>query len=69
MGGGSGIHYSKFSPLIISLKFWVIHYNKTNYSLFINFFFNSLKKVGLFIILGPQYALFIIFWLIIQYSL
>ena len=57
MGGGSGIHYSKFSPLIISLKFWVIHYNKTNYSLkkrkvvkksdyslFINFFFNSLKK-------------------------
>ena len=27
MGGGSaGIHYSlKFSPLFISLKFWVIH--------------------------------------------
>ena len=25
-GGGSGIHYSlKFSPLFISLKFWVIH--------------------------------------------
>ena len=25
-GGGSGIHFSlKFSPLFISLKFWVIH--------------------------------------------
>ena len=58
LDGGSGIHYSlKFSPLFISLKFWVIHENKTNYSLkvkevakksdcslFIIFFFNSLKK-------------------------
>ena len=34
-GGGSGIHYSlkKISPLFISLKFWVMHLNKTNYSL------------------------------------
>ena len=53
--GGSGIHYSlKFYSLFISLKCWVIHSNKTNYSLivrkeakksdyslFINFFFNS----------------------------
>ena len=63
MGGGLvfTIHL-KFSPLFISLKFWVIHLNKTNYSLkvrkvakksdyslFINFLFNSLKKIGLFI--------------------
>ena len=25
--------YKKFSPLFILLKFWDIHYNKTNYSL------------------------------------
>ena len=49
--------HKKFSPLFISLKFWVIHLNKANYplevikvakksdySLFINFFLNSLKK-------------------------
>ena len=56
--GEAGIHYSlKISPIFISLKFWVIHYNKTNYSLkvrkvtrksdyslFINFFFKSFKK-------------------------
>ena len=52
-----GVWYSlfikKISPLFISFKFWVIHLNKTNYSLkvrklakisdyslFINFFFN-----------------------------
>ena len=57
-GGGRGLVISlfieKFRPLFISLKFWVIHKNKTNYSLkvrkvekksdyslFINFFFNS----------------------------
>ena len=35
---------------------------KSDNSLFINFFFNSLKKVGLFInFLGPHYSLFIIF--------
>ena len=57
-GGGSGIHYLLiFSPLFISLKFWVIHLNKTNYSskvrkvakksdysLFIDFFFISLRN-------------------------
>ena len=71
-GGGSGIHYSlRFSPLFISLKFWVIHQNKTNYSLtirkvakksdyslFINFFFNSLKKGIIHKFLGPHYSLF-----------
>ena len=52
----------KISPLFISLKFWLIYQNKTNYSLkvrkvakksdfslFLSFFFNSLKN-GLFII-------------------
>ena len=34
-GGGAGIHFSlkKISPLFISLKFWVIHQNKTTYPL------------------------------------
>ena len=35
-GGGGGlvfIIHKKFSPLFISIKFWVTHYNKTNYSL------------------------------------
>ena len=57
MGGLVFTIHLKFSPLFISLKFWVIHLNKTNYSLqvrkvakksdysqFITFFFNSLKK-------------------------
>ena len=59
--GWGGVWYSLFikhvAHLFISLEFWVIHYNKTNYSLkvrkvakksdyslFIIFFFNSLKK-------------------------
>ena len=65
MGGGGLVFtiYKKLGPLFISLKFLVIHLNKTNYSLkvrkvakksdyslSINFFFNSLKKIGLFII-------------------
>ena len=65
MGESSGIHYSlKIKPIIHLIKIWVIQYNKTSYSLkvikvtkksdyslFINFFFNSLKKyIGLFII-------------------
>ena len=58
VGWGSGIHYSlRFSPLFISLNVWVIHSNKTNYSLkvskvakksnyslFINFFFLQFIK-------------------------
>ena len=63
MGGGGLVFntHQKFSPLFFSLKFWVIHQNKTiyslkvrlvakksDYSLFIIFLFNSLKK-GLFI--------------------
>ena len=59
VGGGVLVFtiHLKFSPLFISLKFWVIQLNKTNYSLkvrkvakksdyslFINLFFNSLKK-------------------------
>ena len=58
MGRGSAIHYSlKSRSLFISLEFWVIHLNRTNYSLkvrmvakksdyslFINFFVNSLKN-------------------------
>ena len=57
MGGLVFTIHGKFSPLFISLKFWVIHLNKNNYSfkvrkvakksdysLFIIFFFNSLKK-------------------------
>ena len=60
-GGGGGVWYSLFIKNLahysLSLKFWVIHFNKTNYSLkvrkvakksdyslFINFFFNSLKN-------------------------
>ena len=55
MGGLVFTIHKKFSPSFISLKFWIIQYNKTNYSLkvrkvakksdyslFINFFFNSL---------------------------
>ena len=67
--------------LIKILKFWVIRKNKTNcdqsikkvakksdYSLFINFFFNSLKKTqGYSLFLGPQYSLFTIF--LAHYSL
>ena len=60
MGGRGGLVFTthlKFSPLFISSKFCIIHLNKTNcslkvrkmsknsdYSLFINFFFNSLKR-------------------------
>ena len=59
MGGGGLVFtiHLKFSTLFVSLKFWVIHENKTNYSLkvkkvakksdyslFINLFFNSLEK-------------------------
>ena len=65
LDGGSGIHYSfkKNSPLFISLKFWVIHLDKTHYpltvkkvakksdySLFIIFFLQFIKKIGPFII-------------------
>ena len=56
--GGGGLVFTiqkKFSPLFISLKFWVIHKTnfslkvrkvekKSEYSLFIISFFNSLKK-------------------------
>ena len=45
--------------LIFCFDFW--HYSlKSDYSLFIYFLFYSLK-IGLFIILGPHYSLFIIF--------
>ena len=53
-GGGGGLVFTihkKFSPLFISLKFWVIHQNKTNYSLKVR---KMAKK--------SDYSLFIIFY-------
>ena len=61
MGGLVFTIHKKFSPLFISLEFWVIHLNKTNYSLKVRkvtkkydyslfIIFSSIhKKIGLFI--------------------
>ena len=73
---GSGIHYRlKFSPLFISLKFWVIHLNKTNYllkerkvvkkydySLFINFFLQFIQNIELFINFKALIIHYSFFW-------
>ena len=48
-----------------------LHYSlKSDYSLFIYFFFYSLKIIGLFIIFRPSvFTIHYFFWLIIHYSL
>ena len=72
-GWGSGIHYSlKIKPIIHLIK--ILGYSlivrklakKSDYSLFINFVFNSLK-LGLFIIFRP--SLFTIHYFLAHYSL
>ena len=41
---------------------------KSDHSLFINLFFNSLKELDYSLFLGSHYSLFIIFWLTIHYK-
>ena len=55
----------------INIFFSIIHYSlKSDYSLFIDFFFYSLKIIGLFIILRPSlFTIHYLFWLNIHYSL
>ena len=72
--------HQKFSSLFISLKVWVIHLNKTNYSFTVKkvgkeiclftihyFFLQFIKKIGLFIIFRP--SIFTIYYFLAHYSL